>query len=250
MDTAPSSGNAPPRGFQASPYAEGRRESASSFDGKAFLAATLRQSREKYGEYGEADLWELSPVRINWGPGEDARNLLEILYQPDDVLFIGDRYGKQVKTVQEWLADPDLCKHPHIIPNPLTGLEGHTKSGTPSLRADNCVMAFKYAVVEFDDMPREDQIGFWLSIHLPVVALIDSGGKSIHGWVKVDAPDRAAWEKYVEGKLFPMLTTIGCDPSCRNEARLSRLPGHFRAEKKNWQRILFLDPEGGGPWKR
>ena len=250
MDTSPRAGNGPSRGFSPSPYAQARRESGSTLDGKGFLAATLRQSREKWGEYGEAELWELSPVRINWEPAEDARNLLEILYAPDDVLFIGDRFDRGVKTVREWLADPNLTKHPHIIPNPLTGQQGSTKDGKSSLRADDCVKDFRFAVIEFDDMPREDQIGFWLSIHLPVVALIDSGGKSIHGWIRTDAPDRAAWERYVEGKIFPMLTEIGCDPSCRNEARLSRLPGHFREEKKRIQRILYLDPAGGGIWKR
>ena len=49
----------------------------------------------------------------------------------------------------------------------------------------------------------------------------------------------------VEGRLFGQyLIPLGCDAACRNEARLSRMPGHFRTEKGRWQKILYLAPEG------
>ena len=133
----------------------------------------------------------------------------------------------------------------HIIPNPLTGEQGQTKDGKPSYRADSCVAQFRFAVVEFDELPREQQIRFWAGVKLPVVALLDSGGKSVHGWIRIDAADAADWQQRVEGKLFAMLTAIGADGACKNEARLSRMPGHYRAEKQRWQRILYLNPTGG-----
>lgn len=33
--------------------------------------------------------------------------------------------------------------------------------------------------------------------------------------------------------------------SAKNESRLSRLPGMIRPEKNQWQRLLWLCPEGG-----
>jgi hypothetical protein len=42
------------------------------------------------------------------------------------------------------------------------------------------------------------------------------------------------------------LCPLGCDPACRNESRLSRLPGHFRREKNAWQRLLYLNPDPEG----
>jgi len=77
------------------------------------------------------------------------------------------------------------------------------------------------------------------------VALLDSGGRSIHGWVRIDAANFAEWTRRVESKLFDILTALGADGACKNEARLSRMPGHFRAEKNRWQRLLYLNPVGG-----
>ena len=80
---------------------------------------------------------------------------------------------------------------------------------------------------------------------MPVVALIDSGGKSIHGWIRIDAANADEWTRRVEGKLFSRLVAVSVDGSCKNEARLSRMPGHFRAEKSRWQRVLYFNPTGG-----
>ena len=94
-------------------------------------------------------------------------------------------------------------------------------------------------------MPREQQIRFWAGVKLPVAILINSGGKSIHGWIRIDAKDAQDWQQRVEGNLFDLLTAIGADKACKNEARLSRMPGHFRTEKGRWQRVLYMNPEGG-----
>ena len=214
------------------------------FDAAGFMAARLAEG----AGYGEADIWEASPVRIETRPEQEAALLLETLYAPGDVLFIGDRYGRTVKTVAEWLAEFRAGRPipPHIIPNPLTGEAALTKDGRPSLRADACVKAFRFAVAEFDGLSREDQLRFWWTVKLPVCALIDSGGKSLHAWVRIDGVQTAEkWTDLVEGELFGRrLIPLGCDAACRNEARLSRLPGHFRTEKGRWQRLLYLAPKG------
>jgi hypothetical protein len=197
---------------------------------------------------GEVDFWEAPPVRTKTPPEQDTTLLLEALYAPSDVLFIGDRYGRMVRSVAEWLARFRTAHPipPHIIPNPLTGEAAPTKDGRPSFRADACVKGFRFAVAEFDGMSREDQLSFWWAVNLPVCALIDSGGKSLHAWIRIDGVETASlWTELVEGKLFGRwLIPLGCDAACRNEARLSRLPGHFREEKGRWQRILYLAPEG------
>lgn len=133
------------------------------------------------------------------------------------------------------------------MPNPLTGKPGPTASGNgKTLRGDACVARFKFAVVEFDALPREEQLAFWWAARLPVALLVDSGGKSIHGWVRVQGVACATdWARVVERHLFgDLLEPLGVDPACKNESRLSRLPGHFRREKNSWQRVLYLAPEG------
>lgn len=197
----------------------------------------------------EGDWWAASPVRIDWEPGpRDALAVLDALYAPDEFLFIGERYGAEVLTVREWRARIATGGPvpPHIIPNTLTGNEHPLADGKLSRRGDSAVCGYRYAVAEFDTLSKAEQLAFWWGFRsAPIVALIDSGGKSVHAWLKVDAPDRAVWERDVEQKLFArVLCPLGCDPQCRNEARLSRLPGHFRREKNQWQRLLYLNPEG------
>lgn len=219
-------------------------ERVRTFDAAGFLAARLAEGNGR----GEADIWEASPIRIGGASGEDATLLLENLYAPDEVLFIGSRYGRRVHTVAEWLArfHTGYPLPPHVIPNPLTGSCGVTKTGQPSFRSDDCVKSFRFAVAEFDNMSREEQLSFWWAVKLPVCALIDSGGKSLHAWIRIDGVATAeTWTELVETRLFgDYLIPLGCDATCRNEARLSRLPGSFRAEKDRWQRLLYLAPEG------
>ena len=214
------------------------------FDPKAFLAKCMAEG----SGIDEVDVWESSPIRLDGEPGKDATLLLETLYKPTDILFIGEQYGTVVNPVSKWLDDFKSSKPlpPHIMPNPLTGQEGLTQDGKPSFRADACVQSFRFAVAEFDNLSREDQLRFWWVVDLPVCALIDSGGKSLHAWIQIDGITTAdLWSSEVEQKLFKQyLIPLGCDGSCKNESRMSRLPGHRRTETERWQRILFLSPEG------
>lgn len=223
-----------------------------AFDGPAALRRIIEAGRG----VGEADLQECSPVRIDWPPEEDAYRALDAIYQPDDWLYIGTREspaapGRNLRRAADWIAafrqrPPGPCQ-PHIAPNPMSGQPAPKANGKgETFRGDKCVAAFRLAVVEFDNLPHDEQLAFWAAVRLPVVLLVDSGGKSIHGWVRVDGISEAAlWTRVVERHLFRnLLQPLGVDPACKNESRLSRLPGHFRTEKQAWQRILYLAPEG------
>jgi len=199
-------------------------------------------------EFNEAALFDASPVHIDWTVERDGIEVLERLYSPGEHLFIGRNYdagAQHVKTVVEWILCFERGVIPeHIVPNPLTGKQGTTKEDKLSYRADACVKAYRFAVLEFDTLPRAQQIHFWAGVKLPIAALIDSGGKSIHAWVRIDAADETEWRVNVEERLFDLLGAIGIDGSCKNEARLSRTPGHLRLSTGKRQRLLYLAPEG------
>jgi len=204
----------------------------------------------------EADLWEASPIRL-WGePEHDSELFLSTLFRPDDHLFIGERHkpgklGENIRSCEDWkeFFRKNGKAGPFIIQNPLSGHEELTHDDKPSFRCDNAVKTFRYSIVEHDQLPREDQIAFWSVVKLPIRALVCTGGKSVHAWMDCSclAPinSHADWQREIKDRLYEQgLKPLGFDSSCANPARLSRLPGYFRHEKENWQRLLWLSPEG------
>lgn len=211
----------------------------------------------------DVDVWEASPIRIDWPPEEDSWRVLGLLYNPGDLLFIGEReqpgnVGMTIRATDEWVADlrGGLPVPPHVIPNPLSGRSAPKRSGEgESLRGDLAIVDHRFVTIEFDSLPRMAQLQLYAALPLPFVALIDAGGKSIHAWVRADRlanhsiSNHADWCEVV-GKLYAYLTPLGADPACRNASRLSRTPGAFRTAKESgdtgrWQRLLWCNPDGG-----
>jgi len=222
-------------------------------DGKAALQTIISQGKI----FHDADLWESSPVRLLDDPQEDPVFLLKNLYEPEDLIWIGDRHqagvlGDTIKPSYDWIVHfrNGAATAPHIIINPLTGTPVLKKSGEgQTLRGDGNVASYRYCLVEFDNLTREEQIRFWSAVKLPIVSLIDSGGKSIHAWLDVQklaaVNTSEAWQSEIKNRLYDhLLAPMGVDTACSNPARLSRLPGHCRAEKEALQRLLWLSPEG------
>jgi len=198
----------------------------------------------------EVDLWESSPIRIDWEPADDAAHFIANMFAPDDLLFIGDRLesgviGENIRPTSAWLTffNAGGIAGPFIIINPLSGQPAQKKSGDgETFRGDANVKTYRFCLAEFDTMSREDQIAFWSAAKLPIRALIDTGGKSIHAWIRTDnigTPD--AWSAQIRRGLYERaLIPMGVDAACSNPARLSRLPGYQRPETKNFQRLLWL----------
>ncbi len=222
---------------------------APAVDGEAMRAKII----ESGAGATEEDLQAASGIKIDWPPAEDSWRALSYLYQPDEYLFIGDdglsgRLGGTIRPASKWIEyfhQQGAPRSPKIIPNPLTGQWGLTKGNKPSLRADDCIAKFRFVVCEFDTIPLVEQLAFWSAVKLPIAAIIHSGGKSLHAWVRVDCKNRHEWAEEIEQKLFPrFLIPMGLDRTCKNEARLSRMPGHVRTDTGKPQRLLYLAPEG------
>ena len=188
----------------------------------------------------EMELLESSQTKLG-AFKNDGRLLLETLYAPDEYLFIGGVYDCKVQQVKHWMDKHDF---PHIIPNPMTGEYGETGTGKESRRCDATVADLRYAVCEMDSVPYGKQVAFWLEcirLGLPVAAVIHSGNKSLHGWLKVNCGiDSDKWDNLVRDWWFKDFGAhYGLDPACQNKARLSRMPGHER--KQGMQKLLYLN---------
>ncbi len=220
--------------------------------------ATLRKLIEQSPISDEADLWEDSEYRLCSDPADDPVTFLQTRFEPQDLLFIGERkepgiLGQNIKPQANWIKHFESGGRtaPFIICNPLTGHPAKKKSGDGvTFRGDASIANFKYCICEFDTLNREEQIRFWSAViarGLPVVALVDSGGKSIHAWIRVEGIKTLQdWDREVKGELYEKsMIPMGVDAACSNPARLSRLPGHAR-DNGNIQKILWLKGAEGG----
>ena len=97
------------------------------------------------------------------------------------------------------------------------------------------VTAFRYALVESDCMPPEQQNALIRELELPVATLVYSGGKSVHAIVRIDAENYDEYRKRVD-YLYNICRKNGLeiDRQNRNPSRLSRLPGVRRGDKKQY----------------
>lgn len=103
--------------------------------------------------------------------------------------------------------------------------------------ADSGVSVYRHVLVEFDDLTEAEQLQALRESNLPLTAIISSGGRSLHGWVRVDAPDKRTWESRRDA-IYQYLEDLGPCPANKNPGRFSRLPGCKRGEQ--WQRLISL----------
>lgn len=107
------------------------------------------------------------------------------------------------------------------------------------------VTAFRHVLVEFDrdeagePIPKEEQYHAVVTSGMPVAALIDSGNKSLHAWIRVDAPDAAEYKRRV-GTIWDWFSGMNLDRQNRNPSRLSRCPDGRRTVDGEVRRQLLL----------
>jgi len=220
-------------------------------------SVALRRIIEKARYHNEAELSGMSEIRIDWLPEEDAAHFIESLFPSNVLLFIGDRHekgiiGRNIRTAAEWIKffRNGHKAGPFIIINPLSGELAPTRTGDKTTyRGDLCIQSYLHCLAEFDNLSREDQFAFWSVVKLPIKALVDTGGKSVHAWLDVtklaEVSTADDWDRHIKKRLYnEILIPMGVDRACKNPARLSRLPGCFRTEKGKMQQLLWLSPEG------
>ncbi len=112
------------------------------------------------------------------------------------------------------------------------------------------VTAFRHVLVEFDRdetgklIPKEEQYHAVVASGMPVAALIDSGNKSLHAWIRVDAPDEKEYKRRVE-IIWEWFSGINLDKQNRNPSRLSRCPDGWRTVDGDVCRQALLALEFG-----
>lgn len=94
---------------------------------------------------------------------------------------------------------------------------------------DENAKAYRYTLVESDELGIEEQYKAYKDLNLPIAALVKSGGKSLHAIVRIDAENEKEYRQRVQF-LYNFLDNhhFKVDEANRNVMRLSRLPGVTR----------------------
>ena len=183
-----------------------------------------------------------------WDPADQLKRYLQALFEPDEyVAYVTESFmaadrrrpakGSWTRTAGQLITELDACGgdlgkvvgdcDPEvgawICFNPVDGTG----------RKDANITAYRYALVECDNMELGKQQAIIKQLELPCAALVYSGGKSVHAIVKVDAPDYAEYRKRVD-YLYAACQKNGLtiDQQNRNPSRLSRMPGIPRGDKR------------------
>ena len=197
-------------------------------------------------------LAERSPVKVEC---QDSASVLRHLYRrglgEKVILFnVMESQGQFV-----WDADKsDVTQNHHLptgengvwfLPQPVSGefFPNPRLDGKESRRSEEAVTAWRYAVLESDEADADDWLRCLVQMPFRISCICESGGRSIHALVRVDAASKANWDR-VMLPIKPVLITLGADRGALSAVRLSRLPQAMRGER--CQRLLYLNPQPNG----
>jgi len=215
-------------------------------------SGTARQLRQKQWPDGEPelratvihstpwrlyDLWETSSIRFN---DEDAacRWVAPQLFPADPLICVGHAKNlPRTAPLSELVAE--LPAFQFIVPSPMTKTLGKNQDGEDSIRCLDCTGPRRFLIVEFDTGTLEEQAALlWhLAYRGPLVMVVHSGGKSLHGWFLCQGTD----EELVR-QFFRYACRLGADEHNWTRCQFVRLPGGTRDNGAR-QSIYFYAPE-------
>lgn len=155
------------------------------------------------------------------------------LFQDDDIIWCGrdvqdtgsPAHASRFRPVREWLAET-TSPGSFICPSTF-------KQGVYS-RSNEHVLQPKFLVVESDKINKNEMGALfrWLrtNVGLNLRVVIDTAGKSLHGWF--DYPESRLLEQ-----LRYFLPALGCDSALFNPSQPCRLPGAVR--NGHYQKLIY-----------
>lgn len=199
-----------------------------------------------------------SPTPIPDNPVEASILALSTSYQEQDRLNIVTRYQVENNKARPFGPGKTLPRNDWVKWFKDTGIPmseagawfrinpcAEKGSGKDGAVTDLDVTAFRFVLLESDSLPVEKQAALLLRWKLPIAVMVDSGGVSIHSWVKVECTDANQFKELAE-RLLEAVKPFGFDGANKNPSRLCRLPGAVRkigAVNGGLQRVLWIDSE-------
>lgn len=195
----------------------------------------------------------------------DILTYLTTLFEPEE--YVG--YVVNTFALPDGKQSPTMGNYSRTVQQILDGINGTTQLENvfgsfnkemgawirfnpidgKGVKNDN-VTAFRYMLLESDNMSLGKQKAILEQLELPIAAMVFSGGKSIHAIVKVDAYSYEEYRKRVDF-IYSIAQKNGFKPDKknRNPSRLSRMPGVMRDGKPQFLMATNIGKENYKEWE-
>jgi hypothetical protein len=203
-----------------------------------------------------SELIDRSPEKIQFGEESQTEKYIDALFPGNPFLCIGSTkdcfHTARLSTLRVALP---LHRQALIVPSPMTSKTGVTQKGEVSEHTLSNTGERRFLVCEFDKggLDQHAAILRHLALYAPMVLVVFSGSKSLHGWFDVQAEE----EKKVE-KFFNYAASLGADPATWLRSQFVRMPDGKRNDNKvsdalelagvrgvtpKRQAVLYFNPE-------
>lgn len=198
----------------------------------------------------------LTPLDSSLSPTEQAARQIESCFATEDIVTLITKFGRNPEgkpipngkpvsipacTLINKLRNADSLDEVFPDYDREAGILFYINPMKINGRKNEDVTVFRTALIEYDDISKKEQVERLLDSGLPILSITDSGNKSVHALVRVDADNVSSYTKKV-GKLHKALEKkygSPCDVATKNPARLSRLAGAQR--KDGVQQLLYTE---------
>ena len=163
-------------------------------------------------------LFALEPLDMS------AQRLLPALFAYDELVCAGQAQAQgTTQPLREILNSVGHCQY--IVPSPMTSPTGLNQEGRESFRCLANTGPRRFLVVEGDAIDKEAQVRVLshLAEVLTLILVVDSGGKSLHGWFAVAGQSETRLRAFMAYAVH-----LGADPHTWARCQWVRMPGGTR----------------------
>ena len=184
---------------------------------------------------GLVDLWELSNPRIDDHKAH-TEQIIDRLFPGNPLLCCGkSKTDFDTRPREDWRGE--LSKLQVIVPSTMSAITGRTKDGRESNHTLDNTGPRRFLVCEFDSGDLDDHAAFLIHLggYAPLVCVVHSGCKSLHGWFYVHSQFD---EKVLQ--FFQYAVSLSADPMTWTRSQFVRMPDGVR-DNGSRQRVFFLN---------
>jgi hypothetical protein len=209
------------------------------------------------------DLKRLSPVS-----SPKQQDVLASLFKTKELLCVGRTlFNPEIVELPEAVDKWRFPGAQFIVPSPMLAAEGLTKDGKKSARCLSNTGPRRWLVIECDfEITDVESLGvrstfdlcasvLWkLSEYRPLVLVVSSGSRSLHGWFPVQANEPETLETSKLWKFMARACMFGADSKTWTKCQWLRMPGGIRRGKNGQisngpdgcpivQEIVYFNPD-------